>query len=95
MGSLISQHQDKGVESMMRKQGLVLLLGCGALLFLSVSKLWTVALVPLGFMIPMMLVSLRMNAVKRRFLQLQQESQETGRPLEELLARERGDATEE
>jgi len=70
LGSLASGNPDRGVRSMMRTQGLVLLAACALTAFLPISRLWLLAAFPVAFFLPMLLVSARFARAQHRIDEL-------------------------
>jgi hypothetical protein len=85
---MASRNQDSGVRSMMRTQGIVLLLGCAATALLPISKFGLLAVVPVAFILPFFLMKNRASGMEAQLIALQKESEDTGVPLADLIKRE-------
>lgn len=88
IGFMLSGNPDGGVRHMMRTQGFVTLLACALTAFLPISKFWVLLAIPIGFLLPTVLMGGRVKRGQKRAMELMRESERTGVPFADLLNEE-------
>ena len=86
----MSQTRDLGTRSLMQRQGVMIAICCGAVLFLGWNKLLTLIAIPAAMMLSYMMMSAKLSNGMNKFKAALEESQGTGEPYRDILKRKHG-----
>lgn len=88
--NLITPSRNVATRDSKIREGILILLVCGAVLVFGWNKLLTPIAIPVALVLSMMVFSAKLSKASSRFSSAMEESQRTGEPYRDILKRKHG-----